>query len=215
MYISKINYLNFQSDKKQAKIGKSRLDFYENHDIKEDEVTIIDKKLAIGRAPGSPQYPQVGDANPNNYTYDFHTILRDIEFLNTHFNVDTVIDLRNPKYEGNTFASAEADACELKGVNYFNIPLDSGIAPTKEEVEKLLEIINKSKNRVYIHCHAGRDRTGIMTSCYLAKTSRKTQKEAFKQVFEDRKITPLKYMYGQPEECKKLSALLIDLAKKQ
>ena len=162
----------------------SRLNFYvaENLGSHPNDITELDSKVAIGRAPGKPKY-----VKPYGYEFDITTLKQDIEFLKNN-GVDTIVDLRNPKYEGEECSIAEAKVCRELGVNYVNIPLDSAITPTDNELKIFFDAIKNSRKdkKVYIHCHAGKDRTGIMASCYLAKEHKMTSEEAFVTVFDNR-----------------------------
>ena len=178
-------YYNQNSFKSaHATSNESRLNFYVPSKLGSGkyDITEIDSKVLIGRAPGEPRY-----LKPEGYEFDSVILKQDIEFLKSK-GVDTIIDLRNPKYEGEECSIAEGKVCKELGMNYVNIPLDSAITPTDNELKTFFDAIKHSNDnkKVYIHCHAGKDRTGIMTSCYLAKEHKMTEEEAFQIVFDKR-----------------------------
>lgn len=210
--------LHKQPAKRQTSVQNSRIDEKYLGDLTINDITDLDYKISIGRAPASPRYIN----NAQAYKFDKACLSRDIEFLNIHFDIDTIIDARNPKYEGVECIKAEEKMCRKKGVKYVNIPLDSAIAPNDEELKLLFSAINNSRKRVYIHCHAGKDRTGILSSCYLAKKYKMSPDEAFRKVFDERPdrehdnrpIQRLKYMSNpyRPEEKNKFLSILENLA---
>ncbi len=193
----------------KATAKDSRINFHRKCDLSESEITHLDDKVMIGRAPGEPKY----STDLLNYTFDYNTLYRDLEFLNIHKNIGIIFDLRNPKYEGQECIDAEKLACEKNNITYVNFPMDAAIVPTQNELDTFFYIIKNTNKNVYVHCHAGKDRTGIMASCYLAKQYKMEQEDIFKKIFDLRKIQRLYYMSNHPEQCKKFFEILKNLTK--
>jgi tyrosine-protein phosphatase SIW14 len=77
--------------------------------------------------------------------------------------VKTIIDLRG----GSHRSDAEKKAVEAAGMHYVNIPLSGRDAPTEDQVQKLLGLLNdKTADPVFVHCRRGADRTGTIIACY-------------------------------------------------
>ena len=77
--------------------------------------------------------------------------------------VHTVVDLRGSGGR----SSKEADIVAGLGMQYVNVPLDGFRAPTREQVSKLLGILeNQSGAPVFVHCRRGADRTGTILALY-------------------------------------------------
>jgi tyrosine-protein phosphatase SIW14 len=92
--------------------------------------------------------------------------------------VKTVINLRGAD-EGTEAEERDVRAAKL---NYFNVPLDGLGRPSDEKVEKILALINDSKNwPVFIHCNHGKDRTGTIIACYRISHDGWTLDEAMKE----------------------------------
>ena len=76
--------------------------------------------------------------------------------------IKTVIDLRR---EDEHSTAAEAQAVAAAGMNYVNVPMKGVVAPTNEQIAKLLALLDSSEP-VFVHCKRGVDRTGTVIACY-------------------------------------------------
>jgi tyrosine-protein phosphatase SIW14 len=88
--------------------------------------------------------------------------------------VKTVIDLRR---EDEHSTAAEAQAVAAAGMNYFNVPMKGVVAPTNEQIAKVLRLLN-SQDLVFVHCRRGADRTGTVIACYRIAHDRWERKQA-------------------------------------
>jgi uncharacterized protein (TIGR01244 family) len=75
--------------------------------------------------------------------------------------VQTVIDLR-PRSAREM--AAEAHAVEAAGMHYVNVPMNGLAAPTGEQMEKVMALLDGGP--VFVHCRRGADRTGTVVACY-------------------------------------------------
>ena len=94
------------------------------------------------------------------------------DFLRTN-QVAHIIDLRKPVELAKDGGRLDYDAATLKGINYFNIPVGSGDSYTSggdyirclmsnlAQFARILELFARAEGNTVIHCHAGKDRTGI------------------------------------------------------
>jgi protein tyrosine/serine phosphatase len=84
--------------------------------------------------------------------------------------------------------SHDADASEKTmaasaGLQYFQIPMTTRIAPTPAELAQFLKIVNDPVNQpVYVHCVGGKHRTGVMTAVYRMIQDAWTPDQAFKEM---------------------------------
>lgn len=75
--------------------------------------------------------------------------------------VKTIIDLQQDG-EGR-----EQRLVEAAGMKFFRIGLSDSSWPSSEDAAKFLKIVNDPANQpVFIHCHGGRHRAGVMTAIY-------------------------------------------------
>ncbi|HEX8846443.1 MAG TPA: dual specificity protein phosphatase family protein [Pyrinomonadaceae bacterium] len=92
--------------------------------------------------------------------------------------IKTIINLRN----GTEDAGAEAEEARRAHINYFNVPLPGFGRPGDEQVEKVLAIINDSRNwPVFVHCNHGQDRTGLIIAVYRISHDGWTLEQAMKE----------------------------------
>lgn len=75
--------------------------------------------------------------------------------------IKCVIDLER-RSEG-----SEKQQVEKAGMRFYRIPMSDADKPTSQQVEEFLKIVSDPKNQpFYLHCHAGRDRTGALAAIY-------------------------------------------------
>jgi uncharacterized protein (TIGR01244 family) len=88
----------------------------------------------------------------------------------------------------NLIGDADLDAMEQSsveqyGMRYLRIPMSTRKAPTPQQLETFLAIVNDAKSQpVFVHCVGGRHRTGVMTAVYRMITDGITGVEAFKEM---------------------------------
>jgi protein tyrosine/serine phosphatase len=75
--------------------------------------------------------------------------------------VDTVVDLRNDPTD------YSKKAAEAAGLKYVNIPMSGWKTPKMESINEFLALMEKPETgEVYIHCKAGKHRTGVIGAAY-------------------------------------------------
>jgi tyrosine-protein phosphatase SIW14 len=93
--------------------------------------------------------------------------------------VKTVIDLR---LEDEHPTKQEAKAVEAAGMRYFNVPMHGVVAPSDEQVARVLALLDSSADgSVFVHCRRGADRTGIVVACYRMLHDGWDNQKAFKE----------------------------------
>ena len=105
--------------------------------------------------------PRFSEVNPHLYRGG-QPRLSALEAL-AKLGVVTVLDLRA---EGERGVAEERQAKAL-GMHYINVPLNGIRAPRKEQIDKVMAMLQDSKNwPVFVHCQHGVDRTGTVIACY-------------------------------------------------
>lgn len=87
--------------------------------------------------------------------------------------IKTVVDLER-KGE-----AEEQRMVESNGMKFFRIAMDTSSRPAREAVDEFLRIVNDRANQpVFVHCHGGRHRTGVMTAVYRMSQQNWTARQA-------------------------------------
>jgi len=108
-----------------------------------------------------------------------------------------------------SFLTNEAESAYVvqSGMRYVHIPMRSGLfsaqPPTDEQVHQFLSVVSDSTlYPVFIHCHAGKDRTGAMSAIYRMEACGWTADEAVDEMkafgFSGRYKRLLRFVQGYP-----------------
>lgn len=79
--------------------------------------------------------------------------------------IKTIVDLREPGERG----FHEKAAVEALGMRYVSVPMAGMRAPTNDQVDRVLKMLDTSGSAdwpVFVHCRRGADRTGTIIACY-------------------------------------------------
>jgi len=79
--------------------------------------------------------------------------------------------------------AAEQSLVEEHGMRYVLIPMSTRKAPTPQQLETFLSVVNDPASQpVYVHCVGGRHRTGVMTAVYRMVKDGISGAEAFAEM---------------------------------
>ena len=77
----------------------------------------------------------------------------------------------------------EPSSVQEQGMRYVAIPMSTRQAPTTDQLQKFLTIVNDPESQpVYVHCVGGRHRTGVMTAVYRMMKDGISGAEAFNEM---------------------------------
>ena len=80
--------------------------------------------------------------------------------------VQVVVDLRQDgEARGEHWIKSERAAVEAAGMRYISLPMDGWARPDNRTVALALAELH-SADKVFVHCRAGKDRTGTVIACY-------------------------------------------------
>jgi protein tyrosine/serine phosphatase len=92
--------------------------------------------------------------------------------------VKTVINLTSDDAQAD-----EKSMVERNHMKYVGIPMNTRIAPSQNQLEGFLAIVNDpAMQPVYVHCVGGRHRTGVMTAVYRMVDDGISGADAFKEM---------------------------------
>jgi tyrosine-protein phosphatase SIW14 len=125
------------------------------------------------KVPGIPNAGKVSDtlfrgAQPRQRGYE--------QLKN--LGVTIVVDLRNT---GPT--SPEQRTVEALGMRYVPIPTSAYLGPTNHQVAAFLQLVHDhSKEKIFVHCYFGDDRTGVMIASYRMADQHWTPDQAYNEM---------------------------------
>jgi protein-tyrosine phosphatase len=151
------------------------LDKNSDGELTEDEYTRPVRSTVPGRRPGfglrgrgfPPVAPPPQGGLENFGVVDDHLFrgaqpsVAGIQTLKA-LGVTALIDLTLP----DTLGEIEKAEAEARGISYFSVPMESLAPPAPGQVSAILSIITNSPGKVFLHCRAGKDRTGTIVACY-------------------------------------------------
>lgn len=77
--------------------------------------------------------------------------------------ITTIVDLRS---EDPVRRESERQQAESLGIHFISIPVSGWTAPGNEQVAQFLSLFRDPKERVFVHCRFGDDRTGVFVATY-------------------------------------------------
>ena len=81
-----------------------------------------------------------------------------------NLGITTIVDLRG---ENPAQRDSERQQAESLGIRFVNIPVSGWNAPSNEQVAQFLSLFrNNPKEKVFVHCRFGDDRTGVFVATY-------------------------------------------------
>ena len=91
--------------------------------------------------------------------------------------IDTVVDLRNDPTE------YSKTAAEAAGLKYVNIPMSGWQYPKDSNVNAFLNVVNNAETgKLYVHCKAGKHRTGLAGAVYRYNVYGWNYDQAYKEM---------------------------------
>lgn len=132
---------------------------YQSFDVKEydfhQEINNGDMNWIVPGKLMAFKGPRTTPKNQISFTPEFYLPLLQ------KMGVSAVVRLNKIHYDKATFTS--------NGIGHFEFYFGDGTIPEEKIVDELLEIIEKEKGAVAIHCKGGIGRTGTIIACYLMK----------------------------------------------
>lgn len=91
----------------------------------------------------------------------------------------TIVDLRR---EDAGERDKEKQEAEAAGIRFVTIPVGGWNAPADAQVAEFLSILADPKQKVFVHCHFGEDRTGVFVAAYRMAVQRWSAEQALQEM---------------------------------
>lgn len=93
--------------------------------------------------------------------------------------VSTVIDLRWERGQ----IESERKRVEALGMKFVSLPLSGWFSPKNDQVAQFLKTLREHPvEKVFVHCHFGDDRTGVLVAAYRIAEQHWTAEQAIKEM---------------------------------
>ena len=95
--------------------------------------------------------------------------------------ITTIVDLRG---EDPGKSEWEHQRAEALGIHFVKIPISGWAPPSNEQVAKFLSLFHGNpKEKVFVHCRLGEDRTGVFVAAYRMAFDGWTAKQAMNEMY--------------------------------
>jgi tyrosine-protein phosphatase SIW14 len=95
--------------------------------------------------------------------------------------ITTIVDLRGEDSQKSEWERQQAEAL---GIRFVKIPVSGWAAPSDQQVVQFLSLFRGNpKEKVYIHCRFGEDRTGVFVAAYRMAFDGWTPQQAINEMY--------------------------------
>lgn len=95
--------------------------------------------------------------------------------------IQTIVDLRA---EDPSRVAWESRRSESLGMRFVHIPVNAWSPPTGEQVAEFLSIVHGDpRQKIFVHCHFGEDRTGVFVAAYRIALDQWSSEQAVKEMY--------------------------------
>ncbi len=89
----------------------------------------------------------------------------------------TVLNLRGGS-DSDPWYRDEVEATRTLGVDFYDLPMSATARPTRKQLLTVLDLFDRCRYPLLIHCKSGSDRTGLASALYLMSREAKPPEEA-------------------------------------
>ena len=88
-----------------------------------------------------------------------------LETLIAEHQPGSILNLRGGSYADPWYA-AEVEATERLGIDFYDFPMQATERPSRAELLTLIDLLERCRYPLVIHCKSGADRTGLVSALY-------------------------------------------------
>lgn len=105
----------------------------------------------------------------------------DLANLQNRIGVRTVINLENKQ----PIIDQERMTATQLGINFYSSPMSAAARPTDRQVDEILSMLKDPNNfPIFIHCHHGQDRTGMVIGIYRVEVQGWAPAKAYQEMLD-------------------------------
>ncbi len=107
----------------------------------------------------------------------------DVQWLGDN-NFESILNLEAGMFTNKpSYVKEEGKQADSLGLKFFHIPANPMAGPTKEQIDAALSYMTNPNNLpILVHCHHGKDRTGMVIAAYRMKYQGWSYDEAVKEM---------------------------------
>ncbi|WP_315852060.1 tyrosine-protein phosphatase [Tautonia rosea] len=92
----------------------------------------------------------------------------------------SILNLRGGSYTDSWYA-AEVEATEQAGIDFYDFPMKATRRPSRAELLTLIDLLDRCRYPLVIHCKSGADRTGLASALYRLMVLGESPDEALEE----------------------------------
>lgn len=142
------------------------------------ELDFSNQEFSVGTQNTIPNFLQVTNdifrgGRPNN---------GDLAALKSEKNIKAVINLENKQ----SVVQQEQQTARNLGLKYISSPMNASVRPTDQQVNQILAALQDSNNDpIFIHCHHGQDRSGLIIGLYRVEVQGWAPAKAYQEMIDN------------------------------
>lgn len=106
----------------------------------------------------------------------------DLAALKSEKNIKTVINLENKM----PVVQQENKVADDLGLKFISSPMDASVRPNDQQVNQILSSLQDTKNDpIFIHCHHGQDRSGLIIGLYRVEVQGWAPAKAYQEMLDN------------------------------
>jgi protein tyrosine phosphatase (PTP) superfamily phosphohydrolase (DUF442 family) len=124
------------------------------------------------------------------YVYRSAQPAADLDRVIERYHLATILNLRGGSHDDDWYA-AEVRTTRERGIDFYDLPMSATRRPRRRELLILLDLFERCRYPLLIHCKSGSDRTGLASALYRMSRRGESPGQAFEAFSLDYGHVPL------------------------